>query len=134
MAYTNEKEVLFSPKMIKPETVEKSLKYASGTVEFVDADNCVFYHNLGKIPRFLFIRTDVREERNNACLGVFHSGIMPLNLNVTLEDRITYTEPNHLSGYPQTLKQLTETYAEVSGRSGIYQLLTGVTYNWLVIE
>ncbi|MBO5321499.1 MAG: hypothetical protein J6B22_02710 [Clostridia bacterium] len=134
MAYINGKEVLFSPKMIKPEMVEKNLKYASGTVEFVDADNFVFYHNLGKIPRFLFIWTDIPEERSDACLGVSYSGIMPLNLNATLEDGITYTVPEHLSGYPQTLRQLTETYAEVSGRHGGYQLLTGVTYNWLVIE
>ena len=134
MAYINGKEVLFSPKIIKPETAEKSLKYASGTVEFTDPDSFIFYHNLGKIPRFLFIWTDVPEERKNACLGVSYSGIMPLNLNATLEDRTTYTEPSHLSGYSQTLRQLTETYAEVSGRSGIYQLLTGVTYNWLVIE
>lgn len=134
MAYLNGKEILFSPQMVKIEEGQNGLKYASGTVEFADASNCVFYHNLGKIPRFLFLWTDIPEERSDACLGISYSGIMPLNLNAALEDRKTYTVPEHLSGYPQTLKQLTETHAEVSGRHGGYQLLTGVTYNWLVIE
>ena len=134
MAYLNGKEILFSPQMVKNSEGESGLKWVSGTVVFSDANNFVFYHNLGKVPRFLFLWTELTEVRQNACLGVSYSGIMPINLNVVLEDRVTYTAPQHLSGYPQSLKQLTETYAEVSGRSGIYQLLTGVTYNWLVIE
>ena len=114
------------------------LKYASGTVEFADASNCVFYHDLGKIPRFLFIWTEPNTERENACLGGFYISAMIRDLTGVWEDRTTYTTPLYLTSTNPSLTggiaEITETSAKFIYRNGNYKTKTGVTYNWLVIE
>lgn len=133
MAYINGKEVLFSPQIIMPETVEKGLKYASGTVEFTDVDNCIFYHNLGIVPRTVMIWSEPNSERENATLGGFYSSAMIGELNGVWEDRVTYNAPTYLIT-SNGITNLSETSAKLNHRNGTYQVKTGVTYNWLVIE
>lgn len=138
MAYLNGKEILFSPQMVKIEEGQNGLKYASGTVKFVDAGNGVFYHNLGKIPRFLFIWTEPNTERENACLGGFYISAMISDLTGVWEDRTTYTTPLYLTSTNPSLAggiaEITETSAKFIYRNGNYKIKTDVTYNWLVIE
>ena len=107
------------------------LKYASGTVEFADSNNCVFYHNLGVVPRIVLLWTEATEDNIGKALGCILDTITPFGFGFTFENN-NGTARGLQTGTP--VPELTDTYAKVRHRSGSFLYAEGITYNWLVIE
>lgn len=110
------------------------LNYKSGTVEFTDGKSYVIYHNLGVVPKTLYVWTEPSAERQNACLGIIYQNVLPQSSVAVYEDRTGYTAPKVIADYPDCVKEITDTYVRLTHRSATYPILTGTTYNWLVIE
>jgi hypothetical protein len=109
------------------------IKYGSGTVEFaVNNTNITLYHNLGVKPSIVLIWTELTENTPVSTIGLTYQDVFAEPLCSLLEYRTLGETPVHTGS--NAVSEINENYVTFRHRSAAYKFLTGVTYNWLVIE
>jgi hypothetical protein len=110
------------------------LKYSSGTVEFARNDvHIILYHNLGSVPRMVFIRTELTENTPVSTIGLSYNNVFTEPLCVLAEYRTVGSSPTNVIA-TTSIKEITEEYIKFTYRNATYKFLAGVPYNWLAIE